>query len=324
MRITYIKSDHVIPGMVLSDVVHSKNGHFLLRKGTVLNHRLIMRLKNFGIYQLPIDDKLQEEEREKVEAIMPVVIQSFNWLLVDLENEKKAVLASIQQLIEFTAINSWLHKLKTEDNHLFEHSIKVSVLSAYVGKKLKYDEQKLTTLILAALLHGIEDGRRGLDWADFAPYREAEWLREVRFITKSIAKEQAYRMPEIHLSQSHLQEAGQIIAIANQYDELLHQSRSHDKRRPIEAIEYIFGITMKYDWHIMIVFLHAIALYPVGSHVRLSNKQTGVVAAQNIGIPHRPFVRTLPTHQVGYGSESEMINLVKEPTLFIHDILNLP
>jgi HD-GYP domain-containing protein (c-di-GMP phosphodiesterase class II) len=107
----------------------------------------------------------------------------------------------------------------------------------------------------------------------------------------------------------------------NTYDNLLFDLTKSKRLLPHEACEVMMAMSgTKLDREVLIQFLRTVSIYPTGSSVKLSTKETGVVVGQHRGLPGRPVVRV-----VSQGANHEMdvkeIDLAKQTTVFVDAVL---
>src|SRR5690606_21499031 len=113
----------------------------------------------------------------------------------------------------------------------------------------------------------------------------------------------------------------QIVNVANVYDNLLHDLSTNKRLLPHEACEQMMAMSgTRLDRDILVQFLRTVSIYPTGSSVKMSTKETGVVVGQHRGLPGRPIVRV-----VSRGENQEMnvkeIDLARETTIFIESVV---
>ena len=77
----------------------------------------------------------------------------------------------------------------------------------------------------------------------------------------------------------------------------------------------------KLDRDVLIQFLKIVSIYPTGTSVRLSNRETGVVVGQHRGLPTRPIIRIVKQDATDKLLEIKEIDLAKETTVFIEQVL---
>jgi hypothetical protein len=88
-----------------------------------------------------------------------------------------------------------------------------------------------------------------------------------------------------------------ILHVADWYTNLVIQKKENGKaRNPAEAMEIILGASGKaFDMKVVDVFLHYVAIYPIGIDVLLSNGEHAMVVGNNLGADgynYRPIVQT--------------------------------
>ncbi|MNI54160.1 Cyclic di-GMP phosphodiesterase response regulator RpfG [compost metagenome] len=113
-----------------------------------------------------------------------------------------------------------------------------------------------------------------------------------------------------------------IVAVANMYDNLISGGGSSDGRAmlPHEACEKLMASSeQELDHEVLIEFTRIVSVYPTGTSVRLSTKETGVVVSQHRGLPGRPVVRVI--RGAGEDIDVKEVDLARETTLFIEAVL---
>lgn len=111
-----------------------------------------------------------------------------------------------------------------------------------------------------------------------------------------------------------------IVSAANIYDNLIN-GLSGDPLLPHEACEKMMALSeTKLDREILIEFNKSVSVYPNGTAVRLSTKETGVIVRQHRGLPGRPVIR-VARGATRYSLDVIEIDLAKQTTVFIEGVL---
>ena len=76
----------------------------------------------------------------------------------------------------------------------------------------------------------------------------------------------------------------------------------------------------KLDRDILIEFNKSVSVYPNGTAVRLSTKETGVIVRQHRGLPGRPVIR-VAHGSTRYSLDVVEIDLAKQNTIFIEGVM---
>jgi len=105
------------------------------------------------------------------------------------------------------------------------------------------------------------------------------------------------------------------------FDNLLYDGVQRGKSMlPHEACEHMMALAgTKLNRDVLVQFLRTVSIYPNGTSVRLSTKETGVVVGQHRGLPGRPVVRVV--RPVGEEIEVKEVDLAKHTTVFIESVL---
>lgn len=338
---------HVKPGMVLSKTIYSNQGILLLKSGIKLSDKYIAKIKETGLEELyiedsisqgiQIDDTISKQTKMEIEKAFDNMIEKVK---NGYYNNSDAIFKKIQHIIEELLSNESIlynvNKMLKSDDYLLQHSINVCVLSIMLGINMNYNRTQLQILAVGALLHDI--GKIKIQFDSYR-YREAfteiefeiykkhivtgnEVLKFIRGISNTaievcLSHHERYdgtgfpngkKKDEIH-------EFAKIIAVVNEYDNLVNNLTQNREMKHYEIIEFI--ISKAYTWfdpNIIKVFRLSIAPYPLSSGVVLSNGKKGIVSKINANFPARPVVRII-NHSLN--EVIEEIDLAHENSLLI-------
>ncbi|BBD09901.1 HD-GYP domain-containing protein [Desulfovibrio ferrophilus] len=205
-----------------------------------------------------------------------------------------------------------LTKLKSFDEYTFTHCINVSVLSTAFGNYLGLSPQDLRDLGAAALFHDVgkslippdilnKPGK--LTDQEFTvmqkhPQRSYRLLREKKGIPKRILRGIAEHHEKFNgngyprrIAGDDIHPFARIIAVADVYDALTSRRVYKPPMMPSKALTILYGMRGK-DFYPGKAesFIKFLGIYPVGSMVRLSSKECGIVTGSNPDAPLRPSV----------------------------------
>ncbi|ALS24221.1 MULTISPECIES: HD-GYP domain-containing protein [Paenibacillus] len=339
----YVHIDNVEPGQYLGRTIFSANGSVLLSEGVQLTVYMITTLKRIGVTMIYIKD-LQFEDieipelvsEETKQIVMKQMGETFHSIRSGKDFNTKHVIGSIDNLLEEIMQNKevlvQLSDIRTEDNEMYVHAINVCMMSTLIGINLGLSMPQLRELAIGALMHDIgkldkitddesPDRKRHHTWRGFEVLKSK---RELNLLIAHVAFQHHETMDgqglprrltgdEIHLY-------AKITAVANTYDNLLSDLSEGRRMLPHEACERMMVLAGdKLDREIVIQFLRIVSVYPTGSSVRLSTRETGVVVGQHRGLPGRPIVRVVK----GSADDLEIkeIDLAKHTTIFIDGVL---
>ncbi|MGB3368160.1 MAG: HD-GYP domain-containing protein [Acidaminobacteraceae bacterium] len=232
--------------------------------------------------------------------------------------------------------------IKQMHDYMYQHSVNVAVLAVLLGIELGLNEDKLVDLAIASLLHDI-----GLkNTSDEILLKKSE-LTEEEFneVKKHPLDGYEHFKDNVDMS-SHIRMAvlthhewldgsgypngskgdkipqlGRIIAVCDVYDALTSDRPYRSAYPPNEAIEYMLAMAInQLDTVIVKKFVNMIIPYPVGTLVKLSNNEVGVVESVPVEFPLRPVIKVVV--QSGRGVELYNRDLMKERNILISGVVH--
>ncbi|WIF94111.1 HD-GYP domain-containing protein [Caminicella sporogenes] len=230
--------------------------------------------------------------------------------------------------------------IKNMDNYTYEHSLSVSILSLVIGIELGLNKNELYNLCIGALLHDIGNAfipkeilnKEGtLTDEEYRLIREHplkgyEYLKENYQLTafaKAIALQHHERIDgsgyPYGLTGDKINKLAKIVAVADVYDAMTSDRPYKKAKSPNEAIEYIMGAAGRYfDFDIARAFVKRVIPYPIGTLVKLSNGEIGVIEEINSNFPLRPKIKVIK--QLATTVDMKLIDLLKEPNIVIEGV----
>lgn len=199
------------------------------------------------------------------------------------------------------------------DSYIFHHSLNVTIYAIALGEKIHLSDKQLEQLGLGAILHDI--GKMAipievLNKKDPLTAEEFKLIQEHATIGFDILRK-SHTIPLLaaHCAYQHherLDGSGyprglkgdeihlyaQIIGIADVFDAVTSHRVYRKAKLPHEGLELLYsGADTLFDKDLVQAFSRAVAIYPVGMEVVLSNRCKGVVIKQNGEMTTRPVVR---------------------------------
>lgn len=231
--------------------------------------------------------------------------QSFTTLIRDLHRQIK----NNNDLI------SLLSDVYTYDNYIFTHSFNVTLYSLAIGMELGLNQKELETLGLGAVFHDVgkmkiptevlfKPGK--LSEEEFQQIKQHpqdgfDILRHVQTIPLIVAHCAFQHHERLNgsgyprkIKGSDIHYFAQIIAVADVFDAVTSDRVYRGAMLPHNGLEILFaGAGTLFDKEIVQAFRQAVAIYPVGLTVELSDGRKGVVSKQNKHMSDRPVIRIL-------------------------------
>lgn len=341
----FISVEDIEPGQLLGKTVYSANGTVLLSAGIQLTVYMINTLKRIGVTMLYIKDPDYEDiEIEDVlsESTKQAVFRDMSETLEAVRSGKdwnpRKISASVDHLLEdvlnHKEVMVQLTEIRTADNAAYLHAVNVCLVSAMIGLNLGLNFGQLKDLAIGALLHDIGKSKPLPEDADpedlklHHAWRGFEILKHKREFNLLIAHTALQHHERLNgtglprgLNKEEIHLFPKIVAAANMYDNLIGGGSGGQRPMlPHEACEQLMACSEQtLDHDVLVEFTRIVSVYPNGTAVRLSTKETGVVVSQHRGLPGRPAVRIIR----GSGEDMEVkeVDLATETTVFIEAVL---
>lgn len=321
-----VKTETLVPGMVLARDVYDRNGLLIIGAGSILTYDYLTKLNNWNIVEVAIEElttSLKDQQEEAVSAQIAVVhdraVEVAENVLVETESENidlallHGMVDDLNNQIELSSnVLLSLSHLKNHGNYLYSHSVNVCVLALLIGKSLKFSAVKLRELGVTALLH--DYGMIQLDPLVYDhPHKltDEQWTqvkRHPHFGRETLASSGKFSEAILSGIMDHhercdgsgypagkndkaISEFGKIIGIADVYDACISPRKYRPRIIPHQALKNLLGQSSLFDVTILKSFLSVMAIYPIGSIVRLNSGEIAKVVGINPGQPFRPDIR---------------------------------
>ncbi len=326
----YIATAHLKPGHQLAtDLVLSK-GLILLRKGKSLTPSHIRKISLLGYQGLYIEDELSEglEINDVISGDLRVRTQ--NELQRLFHNVEKNITSSVQKHIcqvrllakdivdeilsnDHAMIN--IIDLRTFDDYTYSHSLNVTVLSVVMATAMRLSRETITELAIGALVHDTGKmfvNKKILNKPDRLTDEEFEEIKNhsmlgYQYISGNPNIPETAKLAILHhheqyngngypsgLEGEEIHLFGRIISVADVYDALTSDRPYRRAMLPSDAIEYIMGgYGTMFDPTVVKVLTKKVAPYPIGTCVKLSTGETGIVIKNYESTSMRPMVKLI-------------------------------
>jgi HD-GYP domain-containing protein (c-di-GMP phosphodiesterase class II) len=327
-----ISTDLAQPGMVTGKPVFGFSGQVLLNSGVAIKPQHIFYLKQIGIKTLyicdqrmgdvNIKDTLSDELRNESRVLVSQIIKnvdspSANNKGINIKDQE--IINLVERIIDEIVANKdivvQLADIRSIDGYLFAHSVNCAVITTLMAAKLNYNREELKEIALGAILHDMgmvavppavinKKGELTSDEFEMViqhPSYGFELFKKFPLYSPEAGKiilqhHERYRgqgYPK-GLGNGAISDAAHLLAIADVFDALTSDKPNRKAYRTHQAIEMLMSWGGDY-FHLDYLrhFLSNIAAYPAGTHVFLSNGESGFVIANTPGYALRPVVRII-------------------------------
>jgi len=345
IRISELKA-----GMVLGKPIYSQESQqILLSYGTKLNEGLIKKLSTTGIKEVVIADPYTLFVKP-VNQMTNYLKETYTKTIIKYSSDAAEgnlcdAMVSISKMVKKTSekicadeelLNFCIQMKILEDGRLFSASVLSSVFSGLVaGAMGLYND--MYDIMVGGLLHNIgclempfligiknKKGQDELLWREHTVYGYYFALQQN--ISRDIAKIILHHHENWDGSGYPKQLKGEEIPLGARIVNVCGAVSSQmyfDHLQPHEAMEYIYcGSNIFFDKKIVDTFVSNITLYPLGSMVRLTTGEVGIISNVRKNYGPRPVVFVFYNRFNKPLSEPKVVDLGTERTVFIKEILS--
>lgn len=300
-------------GMVLARDVYDNSGRVLLFEGIELKESFITRLKELDIYAIyvenmedlsPFDQTVKLISKEEAMKTTKKAVQDLTLKKsIKAKQIKDEVVNLLHAIIKQRIVCLCISEIQSYDSYTESHSFNVAVLSILIGVKLGLPEKDLVELGMGAILHDIgklylqqkllnkSEKLTNMDFNEIKRHTQYgyDMLANVDGIShevKEVIRDHHERINGSgypgRLKQAEIGLFSRIVMIADVFDAMTSDRIYKQGATPYEAIKVIRSMSgFLFDPEVTKAFLATVVPYPVGSVVKLSDGQIGIVTETN-------------------------------------------
>jgi HD-GYP domain-containing protein (c-di-GMP phosphodiesterase class II) len=295
------------------------------------------QLDDLGIKALSKPERAKRAFYTALGSAKDVLMSQTSQGAASLRKAKRAVQSAVDILLEDESSLLALAAIKDHDEYTFTHSVNVCVFSLAIGHSLGFHRSYLSKLGVAALFHDIGKTSIPQDVLNKIGVLNVDEWKTIREHTVMGVRQLA-KMPRcnehvlhslIVAFQHHLnvdlsgypgvQEHGsldlfsRIVRIADTFDAMTTERPYRNKvYSPYEAMRYLVSQAgAKFDPILVKAFARAIGVFPIGTVLRLSTGEVGVVVRRgNLSVePNRPVMKVLLDRNGSPSAEGRLVDL---------------
>ncbi len=339
-------------GEVLAKEIKTSDFQVVLPEGAVIRKEYIERLKELGITEVYIKEKVAKAKeapilksdieislKEKVRDILERHTYNHNNELIELNKAADSIIAVI---LEEDKVVEKIFDIRERSTDIYEHSINVCSMAILTALKLNLEISKVHDIGVGCLLHDIglryitadffNRNMSSLNQWDLIEYRKhpvyaytslknETWISE---LSKTIILNHHEKLNGLGfpLKKKSISIECQIVNVCNIFDEMICGIGC--KRIKVhEAIENLKSSkNVLFDGKVIDTFLSFTAVYPAGTQVLTNEGELAVVLSQNKNFQDRPVIRILKDKN-GNDVKGEVIkDLEKVHNIFIEKIID--
>ncbi|MBE5848238.1 MAG: HD domain-containing protein [Lachnospiraceae bacterium] len=351
--------EEILDGDILASDALTPDYKVLLAEGTVLKKDYINKMKILGITHVSVRESeitsgekekkhteqarenFKEKTKEQVKSVLEKHIYKNNTSLQRLCQTADEI---INNVLDEEQIVEEIMSMQERSADLYEHAINCCIMSTITALHMNYEQEIVRSISIGCLLHDI-----GLRYMEpfyvnksfkemtdkeateykkhpvngYFSLKDEVWLDELSKEIILYHHEQVNgRGYPFHRKGKEIDEEIKLVSICDTYDELI-TGIGCNPVKPYKAIEYLKAFEKeKYDAKIVEEFLKITTPYPNGCQVLTNTGQVAVVLRQNKGFVERPVIKIIRDENGKTISEEKILDLIKEKTVFITDVLS--
>lgn len=342
MRLIFL--DRLKEGDIIGEDIVDSNGAALLRKGSKFKEAYRKKMEEAGIEEVYKDDLLSKEIIPKKLISSPIrkIIKK------DMQNQFKKLKKNMildYEIIDQAAI-ILMEQLSKEEvfvemrdlriNHIdtYEHSISVAIMALLTCRKMNINLEHTQKIVAGALMHDIGKtvmSKKILNKSTALTEEEYKNIKQHPIIGYNMIKDQTdiHSIIKVIILCHHEREDGsgyplgkkedlyigaKIVAACDVFHTLL-SDKNQKKGLPLDLATRV-ARKEKLNPEIRKAVESILAFYPVGTIVKLSTGDIGIVEKNFAGDLKRPEVKIVNTH-IRSREINWKINLQKESNVFI-------
>lgn len=323
----FVKSEDLKYGMRLAKPIYNKSGVLLYERNTRLTLQGIESVKNFGLLGLYILEPAEpvppmSEEDLDFERFQTMAVFSIRQELDNIIAGKNP--ANLSRLVNAIAVNygrlnhkiTFAQNIRSTTDYVYKHVINTAILCALISAQMNYAPSEQEELITAALLHDI--GKLLLPGRVREKYDDYD-TNDLIIVKKFQSDGLGLIRPEIGIdsgvrrivAQIHKMEYGdtkdsadkilrsaKVLKVANLFDTMTSMKLSEEVVSEIAAIKYLLLNKDEFDENIVGALIKSINILTPGVCIELTNREKGLVIAENPENVLRPVVLGFSTNKV--------------------------
>lgn len=326
----YVSTKYLKPGDRLSTDLTVSQNRILLRRGRELSHTIIKKLETLGFQGVYVDDKLSENIvvsdiiSHELKSIARAEMQTLFYngennrhssVKKQMPSIKSIVHNIVDEVVRNRDIMVNIIDIRAYDDYTYSHSLNVAVLSVVMGTALGLTKKQLYDLAMGALLHDAGKMFINKDILNKPARLTPEEFEEIKkhsergyhYLREQLEIPEHARIVALQhheqycgngypsgLSKDSIHLYGRICCVADVYDALTSDRPYRKSMLPSDALEYIMsGYNTLFDPMVVEILTKKIAPYPVGTCVRLSTGQVGIVVKNYQETSLRPRIRLI-------------------------------
>ena len=255
--------------------------------------------------------------------------------MINVPETKRIVEVMVDHIIRNPDAFVWLNKIKNRDSYLYGHVVRSTLWAISMARHLGMSRSAMNTLSLAMMLSDVgklklPDTLLNKDTSERSGSEEMEYRKHVEYAIESLRKngeveprvlavianmferEDGSGYPR-KLTGEQIPVLAKVAGISSYYDELTFPREDNYGLTPSDAMASLYRMReTKFNPQLVEEFIQAIGIYPAGTLVELSTRQTAMILEQNRERKLRPKVVLLLDEERNPYTRFKLVDLMKK------------
>lgn len=326
----------------------------LISEGTIIRESYIPKFKDLKIRYIYVEDEIsqgikdeeitEDQIKEQCQDIVQNTIKRYaysgNTEFQVLEDVAKEI---IDDMVRQPEVMFNISGVRQKSEQIYAHSLNVCALSVLLALRMGLSKKQVDAIAVGSMLHDIgycnvpveikntnykeytHKDIKAMKMHVIHGYTIIEHEKWLKQSSKDIILYHHERIDgsgyPIKITGEKMNIGVKIVAICDEFDNLIYGNFT-EAMKVHEAMEAIVAMGgQKFDMEVVKLFNESVAAYPIGTIVKTSDNEIGIVLRQNNKCPTRPVIRILEDKNGESITEWIERDLTSELTLFIKDTL---
>jgi len=236
-----------------------------------------------------------------------------------------------------------LSRIRDDEHYIYSHTINVTILSIHLARQLDFSNNQIEELGIGTMLHDvgmtkISDEillkKESLTDREFKLIRQHPRFKSdlldaasgLSYFARSVIRQHHERMDGSGYPHSidgkEISKFARLVAVTDSFDAMVSPRVYSDRRTSYDAMQVIIREGgQKYDKDMARYFFQNMAIYPIGTVVKLSNGAVAVVQ-DTTDAPMRPMVKLILNEDGEKKEPAPILDLVENRSLTIKKVLD--
>ncbi|NLT94913.1 MAG: HD-GYP domain-containing protein [Clostridia bacterium] len=325
-----VEVNNLRPGDILAHDIYLRNGLLVIKGGTELTEKQIMKLQKLRSMVVTLD--LTKVYMKATAACRVLMLKAAKGQTVEREEVFEVVDPFIKEANREKNAARLLLQLQSQDEYTFQHTVNIGIIARFIGRWLGYGPTELDEITLAGTLHDIGKSQIPLRIlnkpASLTDY-EYEVIKkhtrrgyEILKVSGGYSEGVMLAVLQHHeridgrgyplgLKGKQIHPYARIVAIADIYHAMTSDRVYKRKVNPLTALDSMRKCLNDLDAEIILVFIEKMLDYYMGCQVLLNDGNIGTIIYIDKNHVARPLIKLKDSGKIIDLKDERKLDIVK-------------